>query len=732
MKIHKLELIHFGKFHNKIIDFDPQVNLIYGANESGKTTIWHFILGMFYGFFKPYIKTRRYLEIHAKYQPWESSKYCGSMILFDENMERTLRIYRNFQQGEEAVTIHDHITGEDLTRLYEIHPVFRLPDIAKMHLKMSYYGYMNMGAVSQLGHETDENLIIELKEMVVNTLSSKTLNVSMHKIQKQLKSKKDEIGSKRKTSSIYAKTAEAIDTLYYQREQLIEQEKDMVADIEDQKTLEKTLELIEEQLKDIQRYEEYLIKSKARERLERIQMIKNKQNIIEENILQIKRNTNYKIEDIYTAKEKYKEKTILENENDKLEQEYQSIQEEEKKIQEEIKKNMSQKEAMDLKEKSGFKKLLVGGSVVASLLFAFFVFTQYWTAVFITTSGLILLIGMIFILQRRSKENHYKIYRIEESNRSLYEQLEQLKDRSDRILLQMRQYHQMKIDLNAYLMPIMELLDINSSQCFEERIQEYRTMEKYQLEHIRLEEQEKGLVENKALIDIQKEVEAYDFDTIEEWLHNINQEQLDKLKKDKSEILHRQEQKKYEYIKVTTQLKEARKKYKSLADIDEKINRHELKLEAYDHQLKVYDIIDSTLEAIAQELKYEFSPSMNRTLSKLIAKVTNGKYTEVKITPDMQILFLDPVIRRLEDISSLSRGTIDLFYIIFRYTIAKWSHQNQSIPFVLDEVFAYVDDQRLKRVVEVLLEFEEQILLFTCQNREKLLAIEKSIKIVEL
>lgn len=39
MIIKQLNLDHFGKFHGREIDLNPGVNIIYGANESGKSTV---------------------------------------------------------------------------------------------------------------------------------------------------------------------------------------------------------------------------------------------------------------------------------------------------------------------------------------------------------------------------------------------------------------------------------------------------------------------------------------------------------------------------------------------------------------------------------------------------------------------------------------------------------------------------------------------------------------------
>ena len=50
MIIKSLEIISFGKFKNKTIDFDDGLNVICGDNESGKSTIMSFIYAMLYGF----------------------------------------------------------------------------------------------------------------------------------------------------------------------------------------------------------------------------------------------------------------------------------------------------------------------------------------------------------------------------------------------------------------------------------------------------------------------------------------------------------------------------------------------------------------------------------------------------------------------------------------------------------------------------------------------------------
>ena len=53
MKIEELYLAGFGRFSNKRIVLQDGLNLIFGENEAGKTTLQHFIVGMLYGFSYP-------------------------------------------------------------------------------------------------------------------------------------------------------------------------------------------------------------------------------------------------------------------------------------------------------------------------------------------------------------------------------------------------------------------------------------------------------------------------------------------------------------------------------------------------------------------------------------------------------------------------------------------------------------------------------------------------------
>ena len=49
MIIKDIQLTNFGKFNHKSVSLEPGLNIIYGENEAGKTTIHTFIRGMLFG-----------------------------------------------------------------------------------------------------------------------------------------------------------------------------------------------------------------------------------------------------------------------------------------------------------------------------------------------------------------------------------------------------------------------------------------------------------------------------------------------------------------------------------------------------------------------------------------------------------------------------------------------------------------------------------------------------------
>ena len=81
MIIKELYLGHFGKFHDGHVTLTPGLNIIYGHNEAGKSTLHAFIRGMLFGIEKSRGRVSKE-DLYTKFEPWDSpGSYHGSMVI---------------------------------------------------------------------------------------------------------------------------------------------------------------------------------------------------------------------------------------------------------------------------------------------------------------------------------------------------------------------------------------------------------------------------------------------------------------------------------------------------------------------------------------------------------------------------------------------------------------------------------------------------------------------------
>ena len=74
MKIQELEVKNFGKFTDRRIQMEDGINILYGENESGKSTLHTFIKGMLYGMERGRGRASVY-DTFSIYEPWENPNY---------------------------------------------------------------------------------------------------------------------------------------------------------------------------------------------------------------------------------------------------------------------------------------------------------------------------------------------------------------------------------------------------------------------------------------------------------------------------------------------------------------------------------------------------------------------------------------------------------------------------------------------------------------------------------
>ena len=114
MKINKIKINSYGKIKNKEIKLNNNLNIIYGKNESGKSTILNFIFNILYGIQKN--KNGKEISDYEKYKPWDSDEFSGK-ITYELDNKNKYEIYREFNKKNPNIFNEN---GEDILKEFNI------------------------------------------------------------------------------------------------------------------------------------------------------------------------------------------------------------------------------------------------------------------------------------------------------------------------------------------------------------------------------------------------------------------------------------------------------------------------------------------------------------------------------------------------------------------------------------------------------------------------------------
>ena len=95
MKINKIRINSYGKLKEKEINLNNGINIIYGKNESGKSTLLKFIINSFYGISKNK-KGKEYSDFE-RYTPWVGNDFSGK-IEYELDNKNKYEIFRDFKK----------------------------------------------------------------------------------------------------------------------------------------------------------------------------------------------------------------------------------------------------------------------------------------------------------------------------------------------------------------------------------------------------------------------------------------------------------------------------------------------------------------------------------------------------------------------------------------------------------------------------------------------------------
>lgn len=615
MKINSLKINGFGKIENKEIKLSDNINLIYGENEAGKTTLLKFISGMFYGISKN--KNKKEIPDYERYKPWKSEEFSGKIEYTLDNNE-TYEIFRQFNKKNPKI----YKNSEDISKNFNIDKT-RGNEFFYEQTNIDEQTFSSTTLIEQKEVVLDNSEQNILTQKIANLLSTGEENVSYKKTKDLLNKKQnEEVGSSRTVGRPLNVITEKIEKLMKEKESLA---------ISDEKKEE--IEIRQKNTKD-----------KINEKEIKINLIKKiNSKKIEENIEDEKIKINNE---------------IINNEKIKINN-----------LKNKIKENKIKINKKNNKINIIILILLLIINLILFILKANKIINILLLVVTLAISGIIII--------KKIKTN--------------------------------KKINLKKIEENKYLLEI-ETAE-NNIKTIEEKIN------KINLEKIQKNELEKNQIKNEFKNKIDENEIDYLLSENKITINNI----LESLEGELSSLKIQLHTSEIDYNNILKKLEEKAKIEENLQGA--LYNKKEiLKLE------KEINIARTALERAYDKMKKEITPKFTKSLSTIVDRVSDGKYNNINFI-DGEGLIVELENGEYVNANKLSIGTIDQLYLSLRLS-AMQEITKEKMPIILDETFAYYDNQRLENILTYIDEElkENQVIIFTCSNREKEILEKNNIK----
>ena len=114
-----------------------------------------------------------------------------------------------------------------------------------------------------------------------------------------------------------------------------------------------------------------------------------------------------------------------------------------------------------------------------------------------------------------------------------------------------------------------------------------------------------------------------------------------------------------------------------------------------------------------------FAPRIAKRAQELFGQLTGGRYVRLSLGSDFSLSASAQEEDTLRTAQWRSDGTMDQLYLALRLAVAE--ELTPQAPLVLDDAFVRFDEKRLAAAMKILKEEskDKQVILFTCQAREK-------------
>ncbi|MGL5352717.1 MAG: AAA family ATPase [Clostridium sp.] len=225
-----------------------------------------------------------------------------------------------------------------------------------------------------------------------------------------------------------------------------------------------------------------------------------------------------------------------------------------------------------------------------------------------------------------------------------------------------------------------------------------------------------------------------DIEHIKEELKDIINENIKYSYTTEEEIDEQVSKKSHELIEVEKSIKDVENEIntrfmgkRTIPEIEEEIETISEVIRKDEMKLKATKLAMEKLQEAFREVRGNFGPLLNEKVLENFKRLTNNKYEDVMVSDSYEIKVKNKNTILAGEL--LSNGANDQLYLSLRLAFISMLYKDCEVPVILDDAFVQYDDERVSQVLDVLTESSfGQLIIFTCQSREKYILDKKNIK----
>ena len=216
MKLLEINLDGFGRLINRQYQFHPKVNVIYGRNEAGKTTLQQAIVALLYGFYNGQRALQNEKLLHERFRPWQGDVYAGN-LKYKLDAGQTIMVQRNFAHEDVPTLLLDGVTGEDIASQYSRGKRGQIGFMEKQ-IGMTRQVFLTTacvqhGALRSLQANEANSISDAILRLLDSAVTETSAEIAIERLDKTL----HEIGSDRSQKALLARARQRLESLYQNR-----------------------------------------------------------------------------------------------------------------------------------------------------------------------------------------------------------------------------------------------------------------------------------------------------------------------------------------------------------------------------------------------------------------------------------------------------------------------------------------------------------------------------------